>query len=297
MLIAHLSDLHVRGDGPIAPLRLLGKRATGYANLRFRRSAAHQKWAVQTLSRELRRLGVDHVAVTGDLTNLALEDEFAAARHLLDHDLGLPAERVTVIPGNHDVYTRGSMHQRRFAHYLGPYLRGDLPQVPVDHPAGPFPFVRLRDSIALVGLATALPSPPLCAYGQLGASQLASLRRLLHGPDLRDRFVVGLLHHPPFNPPSALQTLRNGLHDAAKLRQCFDARPALLLHGHLHRRMVHREGSLTACGATSASLLSEHPDHHAGFNLYEVDASGLVRSSAMVLEGSDRFLERVLPAA
>ena len=148
-----------------------------------------------------------------------------------------------------------------------------------------------------MGLATAVPSPPLCAYGQLGQPQLAALRRLLHGPDLRDRFVVGLLHHPPFNPPSRSKALRNGLHDAAELRAAFDARPTLLLHGHLHRRMVRHEGTLTSCGATSASLLSEHHDHHAGFNLYEVDRTGLVRSSAMVLDGTEHFRERVLPAA
>ncbi|RYE89519.1 MAG: metallophosphoesterase, partial [Myxococcales bacterium] len=186
MLIAHLSDLHVRGEGPIALPRLVGKRATGYVNLRWRRHASHQKWAVQALSRELRRLGVDHVAVTGDLTNLALEDEFAAARQLLDEDLGMPADRVTVVPGNHDVYTRGSMHKRRFAHYLAPYLRGDVAQASIDHAAGPFPFARLREGVAIVGLATAVPSPPMFAYGKLGDPQLAALRRLLHNPDLRD---------------------------------------------------------------------------------------------------------------
>jgi len=297
MLVAHLSDLHIRGDEPIDPRRLFNKRATGYLNLRFRRGATHKKWAVQALARELRALQVDHVAVTGDFSNLALEDEFAAARRLLDDDLGFSPDRVSVVPGNHDLYTSGSARHRRFAHYFAPYLTSDLPGVAVDHPAGPFPFVRLREGVAFVGLASALPSPPLCAYGRIGTPQLSALRRLLLAPELRERFVVALLHHPPFNPASPLKAFRNGLHDADELRGAFSA-PTLALHGHLHRRILQGEAQrLLSCGATSASLLDEHPDHRAGFNLYEIDASGLRAVRALVLEGEDHFVEREVAAA
>ncbi|MCU0655758.1 MAG: metallophosphoesterase [Polyangiaceae bacterium] len=297
MLLAHLSDLHVRGDEPIPWGRLLGKRATGYVNLRYRRGSTHKKWAVQALARELQRLQVDHVAITGDLSNLALEDEFAAVAALLRDDLGLPPARVSIVPGNHDLYTRGSMIKRRFAHYFGPYLASDLPGVAIDHPAGPFPFVRLFEGVALLGLASATPSPPLCAYGLLGAAQRAALQRVLLDRQVRERFVVGLLHHPPFNPPSPLKTLRNGLHDARELRACFQ-QPALLLHGHLHHRVVQGDpASILSCGATSASLLDERPDHRAGFNLYEIDRSGLRSSRALVLTPDGAFREQPLPSS
>lgn len=295
MIIAHLSDLHVRGDEPLSLNRLFNKRATGYVNLRFRRGSVHKTWAVQALARELRAQGVDHVAITGDISNLALEDEFAAARRVIEEDLALSSDQVSLVPGNHDVYTRGSMHKRRFAHYFAPYLTGDVPDAAIDHPAGPFPFVRLRGDVALVGLSSAVPSPPMFSYGRLGEEQRDALRRLLVSPPLRHRYVVALLHHPPYNPPSPLKALRNGLHDAVALRACFPA-PALLLHGHLHERMLRGEpGALQSCGATSASLLDEHPARGAGFNLYEVDHAGLRHARAVVLEGTDRFVERSLP--
>lgn len=297
MLLAHLSDLHIRGDEPIPWKRLIGKRATGYINLKYRRGATHKKWAVQAIAREIRRLQIDHIAITGDLSNLALEDEFAAVAHLLQKDLTLSPDRVSIVPGNHDLYTRGAMYSRRFAHYFAPYLSTDLPSIPTDHPAGPFPFVRLRNEIALIGLATAIPSPPLCAYGHLGAEQLSALQRALHDEQVRNRFVVALLHHPPFNPTSPIKTLRNGLHDAHKLRACFPG-PALLLHGHLHQRIVQGEqDGLLSCGATSASLLDDHPNHRAGFNLYEIDKTGLRRACTFVLNNEETFSEQELPPA
>lgn len=297
MLLAHLSDLHVRGDEPIPFGRLLGKRATGYLNLRYRRGSTHKRWAVEALARELRGLGVDHVAITGDLSNLALEDEFASVVRLLRDDLGFPAEQVSIVPGNHDLYTHGSARTRRFFHYFGAHVTSDVAGVAIDHPAGPFPFVRLRGEVAIVGLASATPSPPLCAYGHLGVAQRSALRRLLLEPAVRERFVVALVHHPPFNPASPLKTLRNGLHDATELRASFPG-PALVLHGHLHERVVQGDpAGVLSCGATSASLLDERLDHRAGFNLYEIDRGGLRRSRALILQEDRSFSERPLPPA
>ena len=53
----------------------------------------------------------DHIAVTGDLVNLALEAEFTPAQAWLE-SVGTP-QRVTVVPGNHDAYVRATRH--RFA--------------------------------------------------------------------------------------------------------------------------------------------------------------------------------------
>ncbi len=45
----------------------------------------------------------DHVAVTGDLTNIGLPQEHINALAWLE-SVGAP-ERVSVIPGNHDIYS------------------------------------------------------------------------------------------------------------------------------------------------------------------------------------------------
>ena len=42
-----------------------------------------------------------------------------------------------------------------------------------------FPTLRRRDGIALIGLSTGVPKPPLLATGDLGAAQIARAERLL----------------------------------------------------------------------------------------------------------------------
>ena len=63
-------------------------------------------------------LAPDHVLITGDLTTTALSEEFRDAREALA-DLFIDSTRVTVIPGNHDRYTTGSVRYRQFEEWFG----------------------------------------------------------------------------------------------------------------------------------------------------------------------------------
>src|ERR1700733_15956621 len=129
MRIAHFSDLHLLSLAGVGPHRFLNKRLTGWANLRLKRGSIHRSAYVRAIAREIARLEIEHVVVTGDLTNLALESEYELARELLERDLGMDPARVTLAPGNHDLYTRGSLSSRRFERYFAAYLRSDLPEL------------------------------------------------------------------------------------------------------------------------------------------------------------------------
>jgi 3',5'-cyclic AMP phosphodiesterase CpdA len=303
MILAHFSDLHILDLEGVGPLRFLNKRLSGYANLRFKRSHAHRSAYVRAVAREIRRRNVDHVAITGDLTNLALETEFAAVDRLLDEELGLSPDQVSVVPGNHDLYTRGSMTSRRFATTFARYLVSDLPELAIDLPAGPYPCVKLREGAAIIGLSSAVPRPPMVAAGVLGAPQLAALARVLAHPEVKKRTPVILLHHPAHNPPSRVKAMVEGLHDAALLWTALEELPeGLVLHGHLHRRVERalptRRGSLRAVGATSASLEHELEARMAGFNLYEIDAQGIRAVTSEVYDAArDDFRPVAIPVA
>ncbi len=284
MRIAHLSDLHLLDLEGAVPTRLLNKRLTGYANLKLRRGHRHKPQPVVAAARAMRDLGVDHVVITGDVSNLALEREFDRVRELLEGELGLSPDRVSLVPGNHDVYTSGSVRARRFARWFEAYMKCDLPEISGDHG---YPFVHLRGPVAFVGLSTAVSRPPFVASGQLGREQLARLERVVDHPEVRKRTVVVLQHHPIHNPASWPKTLVEGLLDARQEAKILSrlAR-GLVLHGHLHRRMNRAlptaEGVLHAVGATSASMLHEDEHRMAGFNLYEIDdaAGGVSRIEA-----------------
>ena len=147
--LAHLSDPHLP-PLPAAGFRdLAGKRALGYLNWARNRHKYHRREVLDALVADMRAQRPDHIAVTGDLVNLALEAEFSPAQVWLE-SVGAP-QRVTVIPGNHDAYVRATRH--RFVGTFGDYLRGDAA---VDGVA--FPFVRRRGPLALIGLSSAEPS-------------------------------------------------------------------------------------------------------------------------------------------
>jgi len=290
MRLAHFSDIHVLSLEGVKPHRFLNKRLSGYLNLRLKRGHIHRPSYVRAIAREITRARIDHVVITGDITNLALEPEFEAARALLQDDLGLSADDVSVVPGNHDLYTRGSLSAKRFMRYFEPFVTSDLPELATDVGLGHFPFVRFRGPLAIIGLSSAVPQLPFVAAGKLGRAQLDALARILEHPKVRERTPIVLLHHPAHNPRSRLKTLLEGLHDADELtRKVEHCTHGLILHGHLHRRqqrpLATRHGELHVVGATSASLHHEHESRMAGFNLYEFDDAGkLTNVEAHVLD-------------
>jgi 3',5'-cyclic AMP phosphodiesterase CpdA len=300
VLIAHLSDLHLLALDGVSPHRFLNKRLTGWVNLRFRRKAIHKPFAVRAAARAIRARGVDHVVVTGDISNLALEGEFDLARKFLDHDLGLPAESVSLVPGNHDAYTRGAHKKGRFTKAFAPYLSSDLPGTS----GSAFPYVRLRGPVAVIGLSTAVPRLPFVASGELGNAQMRALEALLEHPEVKKRTAVILQHHPVHNPPGKTHVLMEGLIDAGEELQVLRRLAhGLVLHGHLHRR-IHRtvdtpRGHLDAIGTTSASLIDPREDRMAGFNVYEIaDDGAIVGLESHRLDPATETFEKVpLPRA
>ena len=276
MRVAHFSDLHVLALDGVSRVRLLNKRFTGWVNLKLKREHKHRPAYVRAIAREITQAKVDHVVITGDLTNLALEQEFEATRELLEDELHLEPHQVTVVPGNHDLYTRGALRSRRFTTFFKHYMESDLPELAAEIELGNFPVVKLRGPVAIIGLSSAVPRPPLMASGQLGRKQLEALDRILQHDEVKKRMPIVALHHPIVNPASRVKTVLEGLWDARDLIETIkDVPRALVLHGHLHKRMqrpvTSAAGDVLSVGATSASL--DHVDEHkmAGFNLYEVD--------------------------
>ena len=122
-VLAHLSDPHL---APLPTPRLAdlaGKRVLGWLHWRRTRHKIHRAEQVDLLVRDLKAQAPDHVAVTGDLVNIALEAEFPQARAWL-HGVGAPHD-VTLVPGNHDAYVRPALAAH--AAHWHEFMRGSLP--------------------------------------------------------------------------------------------------------------------------------------------------------------------------
>jgi 3',5'-cyclic AMP phosphodiesterase CpdA len=293
--IAHVTDLHVLSHTVVEwRAMLFNKRITGYANTVLRRGRVHRRQYLERVLEAASR-AADHLVVTGDITNLALESEYHEARELLD-DAARQCE-TTVVPGNHDIYLPPIHHERRFPHHFGHFLRSDLPELALDLPSGPFPCVKLRGPAAIIGLTSAVPRPPFIAAGYLGEAQLEALARVLAHPEVSRRLPVILLHHPPVDDRPRWRQLRDGLVDAAALRrQLAPLRRGLVLAGHLHFRLrstLHTEGgTLDIVGASGAALDHDDASIRAGFNLYQIEDDGTVASiEAHVLDASGSSFE------
>ena len=286
--IAHISDLHVLSRTAAHWRRIVfNKRATGYANLVLRRGRVHHRDSLLSVLAAA-ATQADHLAVTGDVTNLALEHEYEEA-HALLADVARRAE-VSVVPGNHDIYLPSIRQDRRFARHFGQFLESDLPELACELPVGPFPCVKLRGPVAIIALSSAVPRPPFVAAGYIGRAQLEALERVVAHPLVRQRTPVLLIHHPPVDTRPRLVQLRDGLVDGPALRAVLDrlAR-GVVLFGHLHARRRYRletaSGTLDVIGAGGAALVHSDASVRAGFNLYVIDDRGtLVSAEAQVVD-------------
>jgi len=294
--IAHISDLHVlsRAGAHWRDI-IFNKRLTGYANLILRLGRVHRReYLLAVLSAAVAR--ADHLVVTGDITNLSLEHEYEEARALLEE--AAQRTEVTVVPGNHDIYLPSTHRRRRFPHHFHQFLQSDLPQLALDLPAGPFPCVKLRGSVAIIALSSGVPRPPFIAAGYVGHAQLEAFETVLAHPEVQRRTPIVLIHHPPVDARPRIEQLRDGLVDAAAFRSSL-ARLArgLVLFGHLHVRvrceLPTPSGKLDVIGASGAAL--DHPDRsvRAGFNLYEFDDDSLASVEAQVVDPQTGGFEAV----
>ena len=271
--LAHITDPHIGPLPQVGARDLLNKRFFGYLSWKRRRHAIHRPEILTDLRRDLANIAPDHVAITGDLTNIALPQEFEQVLQWLDR-LGQP-DRITVIPGNHDAYV--ALPWERSIGQWSDYMAGDTGPGEESRPmtAGDFPATRIRGDIALIGLTTAQATPLFLATGRVGHDQLARLEDQLTSLGRKGFCRVVLLHHPPC--PDGL-AWRKRLVDADELLSIVRRRGAeLVLHGHDHKfgsaSINSIDGRVAVFGVPSASAIADGKRPQSHYHLYGIDRS------------------------
>jgi 3',5'-cyclic AMP phosphodiesterase CpdA len=132
--------------------------------------------------------------------------------------------------------------------------------------------VRRRDGIALIGLSTGVPKPPLLATGDLGDTQIARAERLLAETRRESLCRVVLIHHPPLTDQSRWKHLTDASAFQAMIRRvgC-----EVILHGHNHRSEIARimgpDGPIPVLGVSSASAARESRYGRARYHLIHIE--------------------------
>lgn len=229
--LAHLSDIHLGPLPEVTVRQLASKRITGYVNWQRNRKGVLDDKVLNALTDDIRDIQPDHIALTGDLVNLALDAEIEVARLWLQEFGG--SEAVSLVPGNHDAYVPGAFDKICVA--WGKYMTGDGEKGPSSRKS--FPYIRVRNNIAFIGATSARASAPFMASGYFREDQAGRMGALLDQAKKRGLFRVVMIHHPPVHGATAGHKRLFGIARFQKVIKEHGAE--LVLHGHTHLSTVH----------------------------------------------------------
>lgn len=221
-LIAHLSDLHLLEDDH--------HERTGSSWLRLQfltfgkpRSPATRRLRVRRLLDRALRSHADHLVITGDLTEDGTLGQFESLAQVLSES-GWTPSRVTLVPGNHDVYSHPGAWRAA--------LEGPLSRYAPTSEEGA--IIPLPDA-CIVPLSTAFHQPVLRSAGALREK---SLRALSDWAALRSHewhTIVIAQHHPPFGYALSPMQWLDGLKGHEDLHSILSRHDQMhILHGHTH---------------------------------------------------------------
>ena len=267
MRLVHLTDPHLSHLDGVTFSSLRGKRWSGYISWCKNRRQHYLPGVLDRLSAAVKAEHADQILLTGDLVQIGLETEIAQATNWLE-TLG-SADRVMLVPGNHDIYAAGSSDEvhRAWAKYLFKSIQND----------GDFPVVCKLGKLTLIGLSSACVTPLFMASGKLGQGQIERLVSLLDEAAAERQFVCLLIHHPPL---PGMTNWRKGLADAVALQAVLDRYPSMLiLHGHLHHNREQGLGDTRIYCTAAASSASE-----ASFRVFDIEDLGASWSLHMALK-------------
>lgn len=265
--LAHISDVHLGPLPGVTYRELASKRVVGYVNWQRNRRRHMHDAVIDSIVADLKASQPDHLAVTGDLVNLALDGEIEMARHWLE-TLGSPDD-VSVVPGNHDAYVPGAFD--KVCRSWAAWMTGDGVSGPVDRNA--FPYLRVRGNVALIGVSTARATAPFMANGFFRAAQARRLGKILDATAGSGLFRVIIIHHPPVRGAVSQYKRLFGIELFQRTANRHGAE--LVLHGHSHDPtlfFIGRRGQkipVVGVAAAGQGLGGRH--QAAQYNLIDID--------------------------
>lgn len=270
--IAHLTDLHLV-ENNYADRRFESRARLQYLSFGRPLAPEARKDRVASALRQVWMRNVDHLLITGDLTEDGHQEQFEVLAELLAESR-LPPERVTLVPGNHDAYIEADGFARALRGPLQPYAATSSVAT----------ALRFRD-MTIVPVSTAFQQSPLRSAGAIASHELASLAAIATDPSLAGRPIVFAQHHPPGAAFIPLVQWLDGLTEHSALSDLFRRCPHLhVMHGHTHR---HRDRS--ACKGEAAQVFSARAvvDSASPLRLYEASPVGVRPLEADAIASGD----------
>ncbi len=270
MKILHISDLHL--PALLNPLTLRKKSLIGYANFYLRRRSKHL--LNDHLISAIREIQYDICILSGDLTNVSHPKEFEEGKKFLKPILD---ERLFMIPGNHDRYTKKSIKEDLFENYFGDYM-GE--KILISHSMESFPFLnttattqssflekddrdknnssnsklkndKLHDfskaslyltkkqygDLTFFGWDSNLLLPAMNAHGLLHPAVIQKTLDIIQESKIENYMIV--CHHPIWNPIEIQESNHHKMRNRDEVVDMIRKKPPIAYyHGHLHTNWI-----------------------------------------------------------
>ena len=256
--------------------------------------------SLKLLLRSILDAGCDHIVISGDVVSTADPDDFFLAREVFSNLGLLDSARLTVVPGNHDIF--GGPHRAIDVVSFPRHIRSvDYEKnltlfheafseafVGVKHlvPGETYPFIKQVGPFSIVGLNSIPPwsvmENPLGTNGLLSEKQYDALKAL-NGSDQFGGLVPVVAVHHHFNDlddgtsESGLwkkiesRTMR--MRKRRKLLRLFASLGVkYILHGHIHRNELYARNGIQL--ANGAGAVCDDPIANLKYNML-VNAGGL----------------------
>jgi len=190
LLIAHISDLHLNSF---------------YNDSIFKH--------VNYLLKQISENKVDHLIITGDITDNASEKDFEIFRRMLTKYGFMKGEKLSIIPGNHDIF--GGIQKaediftfpekcdkinyyKRVNNFLS-YFPEAFSNCQYLSSKSFFPFAKKINNTLIVGLNSIAQysklSNPFGSNGEIDATQFGELFDILKTTEKDERHKIVLIHH------------------------------------------------------------------------------------------------------
>lgn len=226
MRIAHITDTHL-----LEPEHL-SRSARHMLRVNFlsfgrAKDAADRRYRLLRAICQAEAGGASHFLMTGDMTEDGLPGQFESLAEVLTQS-GVDPERITLVPGNHDLYTDDHAWDLALSGPLAPWATTSR-----------LGSLIVRDGIAILPVSTSFKQHYLFSGGRLGSH---NARRVDWAARQAKAMGCALgigLHHPIFPYPVPVGTWWDGLRDhEVMLSLLREHRQTFVFHGHIHKEVT-----------------------------------------------------------
>lgn len=268
--IAHLSDLHIS----------------------FKDEDERGKRLIELLG-EVKERNCDHIIITGDIADNPDIRDLLFIREIFSHFDLLDSDKLSVIPGNHDIFG-GAAKGKNFFRFIkecseinydvneNTFIDTFKETFPENNS---FPYLKVLDNTAVIAINSidrfSIEKNPEGSNGRLDNDNLEKLKNILSSEVIKNKYRIVLIHHhfneakvneeyPAHSMWLKVVNWKMRLYGMKKLIKLFKKYNVnLVLHGHTHINEIYNINNVTFLNS-SACIFPITDDQIRKYNIISI---------------------------